>query len=238
MINIQPIEKRVVSDGEILDIHSIFWTIQGEGPFTGTPAVFIRLAGCNLQCPGCDTDYTVGRQEMTLGTIIAKIENILVTNPTYINTPLIVITGGEPFRQNLSPLLWQLQAREFPVQIETNGSLALLKSDCLVNWDKVTIVCSPKTGKVNPVIAAHAACYKYVLSHDSVSFIDGLPLLALHHPASPKIARPTRKLPIYLQPMDSQNAITNYLNLQAVIKSCMTFGYILQLQVHKILELE
>ena len=38
-----------------LDVHSIFHTIQGEGPYCGHPAVFIRLAGCNLQCPGCDT---------------------------------------------------------------------------------------------------------------------------------------------------------------------------------------
>src|SRR3954467_9071958 len=51
----------VRSDGNSLSIHSIFYTLQGEGPYSGCPAVFMRLAGCNLQCPGCDTDYTSGQ---------------------------------------------------------------------------------------------------------------------------------------------------------------------------------
>ena len=56
MINKQPIEKREPSYEGTLQVHSIFKTIQGEGPFCGTPCVFVRLAGCNLQCPACDTD--------------------------------------------------------------------------------------------------------------------------------------------------------------------------------------
>ena len=61
--NTQPAEKQVKSSGLILAINSIFYTIQGEGPFAGSPAVFVRLAGCNLQCPMCDTEYT-SRQQM------------------------------------------------------------------------------------------------------------------------------------------------------------------------------
>ena len=53
--NGQPIEKVQRTFDGTLEVHSIFKTIQGEGPFCGTPAVFIRLAGCNLQCPWCDT---------------------------------------------------------------------------------------------------------------------------------------------------------------------------------------
>ena len=52
-MNTQPTEKRTNSQN--LDITEIFFTIQGEGPFSGHRAVFIRLAGCNLQCPACDT---------------------------------------------------------------------------------------------------------------------------------------------------------------------------------------
>ena len=50
-INIQPIEKRELSTDGSVQVHSIFYTLQGEGPFAGQPAVFVRLAGFNLQCP-------------------------------------------------------------------------------------------------------------------------------------------------------------------------------------------
>ena len=58
-INSQAIEKSAHYTTRSYDVHSIFPTIQGEGPFVGQPAIFIRLAGCNLQCPACDTDYTL-----------------------------------------------------------------------------------------------------------------------------------------------------------------------------------
>ena len=92
MINIQPIEKYVQAENKMLDVHSIFYTIQGEGPFTGCPAVFVRLAGCNLKCPGCDTDYTSNRTPMTAEQILNKI--LELASPA----TLVVITGGEPFR--------------------------------------------------------------------------------------------------------------------------------------------
>jgi len=60
-INQQKPEPRAKGDGSILDFHSMFFTIQGEGPFAGHRSIFVRLAGCNLQCPGCDTEYTQGR---------------------------------------------------------------------------------------------------------------------------------------------------------------------------------
>lgn len=231
-INIQPIEKRVEGDGNTLDVHSIFFTIQGEGPYTGYPAVFIRLAGCNLQCPGCDTEYTTGRETLTVQQIVARIER------TYSHTrnlrPLIVITGGEPFRQNLA-VLCRMLTRWYRVQIETNGTLGIDNPDAFQNVD---IVCSPKAGKVHYSIVAHADWYKYVLHHESVCPNDGLPILALDHSASPKVFRPPVGSTIYLQPCDTKNEATNKLNLEACVASCLKFGYTLQLQVHKIACLE
>jgi 7-carboxy-7-deazaguanine synthase len=233
MINIQPIEKREQGDGQSLSVHSIFFTIQGEGPHTGRPAVFVRLAGCNLQCPGCDTEYTSGRETLKIQEITARIER------TYAHVmgtckPMIVITGGEPFRQNIA-MLCQMLSRYYLVQIETNGTLGFSDIDAFKNVD---IVCSPKAGKVHYDIISHASCFKYVLHHESVSDVDGLPILALDHSASPQVFRPPLGAPVYLQPMDSKDATTNRLNQEAVLRSCLKFGYILQLQTHKILEVE
>ena len=43
-------------------INEIFYSIQGEGYRTGTPAVFVRFSGCNLKCPFCDTQHSSGRE--------------------------------------------------------------------------------------------------------------------------------------------------------------------------------
>ena len=233
MINIQKIEKRVISDGQKLEVHSIFFTIQGEGPHCGKPAVFIRLAGCNLQCPGCDTEYTEGRQEMSVQEIIARVDRSFShVLKNYI--PLVVITGGEPFRQNIAVLVSML-TRFYHVQIETNGSLAIENPQPFHHAD---IVCSPKTGKVHPSIVTHAKWFKYVLHHESVCPEDGLPILALDHSASPKVFRPPVGTQIYLQPMDCWDNRTNKLNQDAVLASCLKFGYTMQLQMHKLIGVE
>jgi organic radical activating enzyme len=238
IINLQPIEKLARSDGSVLDVHSIFYTIQGEGPFTGRPAIFIRLAGCNLQCPSCDTDYTNGRSVLSLHTIMEAVRS---QSSLSHRKPMIVITGGEPFRQNILPLCAALISHDHIVQIETNGTAAPKGSgeDDLV-WSKVHIVCSPKAGKVQDWIRFRATAFKYVLSHDSINPNDGLPILALNHTAAPQVARPVG-LPrdrIYLQPMDAKDPAINKLNINAVVESCKKFGYTVQLQTHKYLEVE
>lgn len=229
-INIQPIEKFEAGDGTHLDVHSVFATIQGEGPYTGCPAIFIRLSGCNLQCPACDTDYTTRRMRVSIVKLIELVQHF-----HHLKNRLVVITGGEPFRQNIGPLCTMLDGLGFKVQIETNGSLA--PSDGLPS--RVTIVCSPKAGRLNQKMEARVDCYKYVLSHTSVA-MDGLPTLALGHTAIPYVARPPQgsKAQIYVQPMDAQDKIENELNLKAVVASCLKHGYTLQLQVHKLINME
>lgn len=233
MINIQPIEKRVESDGKVLDVHSIFYTIQGEGPYTGHPAVFIRLAGCNLQCPGCDTEYTQGRKALSIPEITAEVERSYANSQLY-TRPIVVITGGEPFRQNIAPLVRHLK-RYYQIQIETNGTLGFDDAEA---FQEVNIICSPKTGKVHYSIVSHARAYKYVIHKDSVDSSDGLPTLALDHSASPRVFRPPLGSTVYLQPMDCKDSVANRLNQEAMLKSCFRYGYIAQLQMHKFLEVE
>jgi 7-carboxy-7-deazaguanine synthase len=235
MINIQPIEKLKVGDGLQLDVHSVFYTIQGEGPLSGQSAVFVRLAGCNLQCPGCDTEYTQGRRTVPIDNIVEEIEQCLDGEISYpLQNTLVVITGGEPFRQNLGPLLEELVAIGLQVQIETNGTLPMPKMDA-ETMQAIIIVCSPKTGKIHPTIYKHAECFKYVLDCGSVNPFDGLPIQALNHSASPCVARPRPGAKVYLQPMDRQDTAKNLRNVEAVRKSCMQYNYTMQLQIHKII---
>lgn len=233
MLNQQPIEvKNLSSDGSV-EVHSIFYTIQGEGPFSGHAAVFVRLAGCNLQCPGCDTDYTSKRQRMGVQQIVTEVIALTINKPAH----LVVITGGEPFRQNILPLIQQLSDLFYVVQVETNGTVEIPEQAAV--WS--TIVCSPKTSKLHRSNAERIDYFKYVLSHDSVNPSDGLPILALNHSNSGEVARPYPgfdKKRIYIQPMDSKVDSVNALNTRAAVESCMQHGYTLQLQIHKFVGVE
>jgi len=97
----------------MLRVNDIFHSVQGEGLYTGVPATFIRLQGCNLRCDFCDTGGALDKDAglaMTEEDIVKKVENHLV-----------VVTGGEPFFQQIGPLVGKLQSAGCQVNIETNG---------------------------------------------------------------------------------------------------------------------
>jgi len=237
ILNAQPIEKRV--NRPEISVHSIFRTIQGEGPFCGTPCTFVRLAGCNLQCPACDTSYTTPRKDYSIGELINELRK-------YEHKGLVVITGGEPFRQNLTGLINELVSFGYYIQIESNGTLAP-PTGVYFNLSPdqrfgTYLVCSPKTAKVNKQVPDLACCYKYVMDSKHVDPADGLPITVLGRRA--KVARPPAQWArlVYLQPMDEGCDCVgckslNQQHMDACIKSCMDFGYIFQLQIHKMVGL-
>ena len=101
-----------------MKIAEIFRSLQGEGKNQGKICLFIRLAGCNLHCRWCDTDFArSGGTEMSLDTVL---EHVWRLNPSY-----VCITGGEPLLQtgDLEPLLASLHHRGTAIDIETNGTL-------------------------------------------------------------------------------------------------------------------
>lgn len=228
----KPIPADYRKSGELL-VHSIFKTIQGEGPFCGDRALFIRLFGCNLRCPGCDTEYTAKMNLFTPDELVLALKGM-----GWPHGALIVLTGGEPFRQNVVPAIYALLSAGWAVQVETNGILSPPGLETLDYFSRFSIVCSPKTSRIHDDIAKRAIAFKYVLRSDEVCDEDGLPTIALGHPASPMIARPSRSVPIYVQPMDEQDPILNKANTDAAIASAMGFGYRLQIQTHKLLGLE
>lgn len=216
-----------------IDVHSVFLTFQGEGIFAGRPAVFIRLGGCNLQCPLCDTDY----QTMYRTTPENVAQQAIDAAERY-GRPLFVITGGEPFRQPLALhalVVHLLCETDGDVQIETNGTLWHDCMSSLQGHSRFYIVVSPKTGNVHKEIAIRADAWKYVARAGELDVVDGLPTRALDHPASPILYRPKdTNRPIYLQPADEGNSLANANNQSAVLRSCLAHGYTFCLQIHKI----
>ena len=223
LLNQQPTEKVDYQEDGSLDVIEAFDTLQGEGPFAGRPAVFLRLAGCDLQCPGCDTQYTVGRHRRTVHNLVDLIWSLR-------RFPLVVLTGGEPFRQNLTPLVTLLLANQAEVQIESNATLYLPNFP----YDGVTLVASPKTPSINKQLKPHVSDLKYVVAADKIDLKDGLPTSVLG--ANIRPARPWSgfKGTIWLSPEDSQDEQQNKLNMQQAIASCMKHGYRISMQMHKI----
>jgi 7-carboxy-7-deazaguanine synthase len=116
-----------------LPLNELFETVQGEGSKTGTPSTFVRLQGCDVGCPWCDTKYTWHMDErVSLDDVLAKTGS----NPCYAvvdtdelaflvcqrKSRHVVLTGGEPCQYDLTELAFQLLASGRTVQIETSGT--------------------------------------------------------------------------------------------------------------------
>lgn len=127
----------------MLQLAEIFYSIQGEGTWSGTPAVFVRLAGCNLACDFCDTDYSLK--------FFASVDDVVRrVREAGGNCPMVILTGGEPLAQiETSALIAALRCDGRRVHIESNGTVyAELPDD-------VWLCVSPKE-RVDPRMAARA----------------------------------------------------------------------------------
>lgn len=218
--------QELVPDGSLW-VQEVFYSLQGEGPFIGTPAVFVRLAGCNLKCFWCDTDFESSTWQPSLMQLMAVIAD---KKPEVCN--LVVITGGEPFRQNIVPLVKTLLESGLRVQIETNGTLWL----DLPEHPQLSIVCSPKTPTLNENIQKRASVYKYVVAHSQTDVADGLPSMSTQQPGCPsQIARPPLGSQIFIMPLDSFDDNDNRRNLDECIQISKRYGYTLTLQMQKLL---
>lgn len=99
------------------NVSEIFFSVQGEGPQLGMPAVFIRLAGCNLGtkiCPWCDSQYAFQGAKIPLEVIVETVNKF--------NTKNVIITGGEPLVQDIKPLMLALNLQDKKLFVETNGT--------------------------------------------------------------------------------------------------------------------
>lgn len=139
-------------------VNEIFYSLQGEGYFTGTPAVFVRLAGCNLRCAFCDTDHRA-YTEYTEEEIVGRVAGYPATH--------VVLTGGEPALQLTASLVDRLHEAGKFVQIETNGTCRLPEG-CRVDW----VTCSPKD---RPVVLSDLDELKVVFQGQDMAVYESIP---------------------------------------------------------------
>ena len=145
---------------------------------------------------------------------------------------LIVITGGEPLRQNISPLVLKLLHYGYTVQIETNGTCYDAELD--YTHSRLYISCSPKTPLINQYLSselleAHHS-FKYLIGREPLE-ADGLPCA---------IARPDKNFEgrIYVQPLDEGDVDLNRLNEERAIGVAITHGHVFSSQLHKRLNIK
>ena len=193
---------------DTLLVTSVFYTLQGEGPYAGQPALFIRLTHCNLTCSFCDTFFDAG-QEFTFPELrdlaleaIADYHKTEVTQDL-LDRVVLVMTGGEPMLQQSIVNWFEYICLTFKkIQIESNGTIYQNIPDF------VTLVCSPKCAEKDGVATKYlnirqsvldrADCLKFVVSSDSTSPYNTVPDWAI------KWAKETNR-PIYISPMNVYN---------------------------------
>ncbi len=141
-----------------MKIAEVFASVQGEGLRQGEPTLFIRLAGCNLRCPFCDTKRAwSGGRDATTAHLIRRLTALRCGFPA----SWVCLTGGEPLLQNLSGLVSGLRARGFKVQVETNGTLFQP-----VSFDWITLSPKPGSYSYHPRWRRRAQEIKLVVSRE------------------------------------------------------------------------
>ena len=195
-------------------VNEIFYSLQGEGFWTGTPMVFVRLSGCNLQCSFCDTDHKPFK-EMTAQEILQEVQQY--------RCPRICLTGGEPLLQLDDELLDTFSA--FIVHMETNGSVNKPEVN-RVQW----VTLSPKNhlpgyserGKVAITeVDEIKLVYDGTLSEEQICAWEGFP--ASH---------------LFLQPCDVQDPARRQQLLEETIAFVQRHPlWRLSLQTHKLLNI-
>ena len=140
----------------------IYKSIQGESSFAGLPCIFVRLAGCNLRCAWCDSEYTfTGGYKLSEDQVTAEIEKLAPVK-------LIEFTGGEPMLQEreLVPLMERLLGTGYELMIETSGERPLERVPSAIH--KIVDVKCPGSGEAGSFRIANLDC---LTKRDEMKFV-------------------------------------------------------------------
>ncbi|MFC5707269.1 7-carboxy-7-deazaguanine synthase QueE [Aeromonas eucrenophila] len=219
-------------------INEIFQTIQGEGVFTGLPAIFVRLQGCPVGCPWCDTRHTwvvdpsrevdskevLDRSNESDGWSKMSTDEILASFETLgYKARHVVLTGGEPCLYDLIELSTALVTAGFQVQIETSGTSEIKTHDS--TW--VTV--SPKIGMKGGLPVLRSALERAnEIKH---------PVATEHHieelDALLATAELRKDVVIALQPISQKPRAT-----ELAMATCIARNWRLSIQTHKYLNID
>ena len=111
--------------------NGVFWSIQGEAHLRGFPMAFLRLAGCSVGCPRCDTDYTVAEKYHAEDLV----EMVVDVFPERYRDRWVWITGGEPYDRPMRPLIVELRKKGISIAVATSGKHRAIES---VDWLSVS----------------------------------------------------------------------------------------------------
>jgi 7-carboxy-7-deazaguanine synthase len=216
----------------MLAVNDVYRTIQGEGCMTGTPMVLVRLQGCGVGCPFCDTKETWDRAASYR---VPYLENALGTGPHWCELSEIalaqavserrqgcqwaLITGGEPADQPLAPLVQALHDVGMRVALETSGTAT---GHLLAPFDWVCV--SPKIAMPGGKTVLRHACQ----SADELKMVIGKEedlrtLKALLHDID-------YHGQVCLQPMSASERAT-----ELCVAECIRTGWRLSVQTHKVI---
>lgn len=218
-------------------INELFETIQGEGSFTGQPSIFIRLQGCPVGCSWCDTKHTWQidlSDEVSQNIMLTKVQETsqwadmtseqilaLVKEKGY-QAKHIVITGGEPCMEDLTPLCGAFEQLGYSTQVETSGTFDIRVSDNC--WVTVSPKINMRGGYpiLNSAMIRANEIKHPIATEQHVS--DLKKLLAEHK---------VDNAAIYLQPISQKPRAT-----ELAIATCIANNWRLSVQVHKYLGIE
>ena len=192
-------------------INEIFYSLQGEGYHSGTPAVFVRFSGCNLCCAFCDTQHQNG--------MMISLQDIVDEVNKYPIASLVVLTGGEPSLFIDEAFVAELKQRTGKqIAIETNGTRPLPS-----NLDWVTL--SPKSafegGDMEPCVLTHCDELKVVCLGQDLAQYDGIE--AKYR---------------FLQPCFCEDEMQRKANMKACVEMVMQNpNWRLSLQIHRVLNI-
>ena len=203
-----------------LKISEIFTSVQGEGLRLGEATLFIRLSGCNLQCPFCDTKYAWEKgEQMTVEQIIGRIKQLR----SRFAAEWVCLTGGEPLLQNIENLALRIKVERLKIQVETNGTIYRALP---VDW--YTVSPKPEKYQFQPEYKTKAREVKLVVEKN-LNF-ESIQKLREAFP---------NKTPILLQP--ESNLEWSMLKAYDLLKRAVNTGMKnirLSLQLHKIFRLQ
>ena len=221
-----------------LNINEMFETIQGEGAYTGIPSIFVRLQGCPVGCPWCDTKHTweIKPQLATSADqVIAKSaesETFFVSDETDLLAQFatqgyvakhVVITGGEPCMYDLRPLTSLLHDKGYTTQIETSGTFEVLCDE------RTYVTVSPKInmkGGYKVLVSALERANEIKHPIAMQKHIDELDALLAN-------VSTLEGKQVCLQPISQQKRAT-----ELAVQTCIARNWRLSLQTHKYIGIE